>query len=135
MNKVTKLLDAINSLVNGMIEYCPEVKGEDDWQHPKVTLEKGEGDCEDFTLLKMFLLADVLPRKDLRLIYCKTRDGIPHMVLEYKGDVLDNSDDRLTVLEEFSKPVYQIDGTGKVYVGTGEPTPGRAEKFDKLLLE
>ena len=51
----------VRSIVNDTIaeiEYVPEAKGENHWQTPAETLERGTGDCEDIQLLIRARLID-----------------------------------------------------------------------------
>ena len=62
----------------------------DHWASPLEMLEKGQGDCEDFTIAKYFsLIALGVPMQRLRLVYVRAQIGGPggavqaHMVLAY----------------------------------------------------
>lgn len=48
-----------------------------------------KGDCDDHALACRYLARqqDI----DTRLVYCRTRSGIGHLVLEHKGWILDNN--------------------------------------------
>lgn len=81
---------ATNGFVNRRIEYREdtEVWGQIDyWASPLETLEKGQGDCEDFAIAKYFgLTALGVPHRKLRLVYVRAAMGgppVPHMVLAY----------------------------------------------------
>lgn len=49
---------SINRWVNTNVAYLPEDQRLDRWQDPDVTLELGEGDCEDYAILKYAALRD-----------------------------------------------------------------------------
>lgn len=81
---------AVNGFVNRRIEYREDmdVWGQTDyWASPLETLEKGQGDCEDFAIAKYFgLTALGVPHRKLRLVYVRAATGgppLPHMVLAY----------------------------------------------------
>jgi predicted transglutaminase-like cysteine proteinase len=83
-------LDAVNSFFNRRIVFRDdaEVWGQDDyWASPLETLDKGQGDCEDFAIAKYFsLLAQGMPVQRLRLVYVRAQIGgqsVAHMVLAY----------------------------------------------------
>ena len=139
MKNIILFLDTLNRQVNESIQYTPELTAVDNWQAPQKTLETGKGDCEDIAILKMAMLMEIIPRKDLKLIYCKTWQGEPHIILEVKVDedhlILDNLDSWLTTRDDIdhSDPIYMIDGTGEVTIGTGEPSPARMAKFDRIF--
>lgn len=139
MKNIILFLDTINRTVNEFITYTPELDEVDNWQSPEETLSSGKGDCEDIAILKMAMLMNILPKKDLRLLYCRTWQGIPHIILECKVDtdyvILDNLDSWLSTKEEIthSDPIYMVDGEGEVFIGTGEPSPARLAKFDRIF--
>lgn len=88
-NEVAQIA-AINGFVNRRIEYREdmEVWGQVDyWASPLESLEKGQGDCEDFAIAKYFgLTALGVPHRKLRLVYVRAAMGgppVPHMVLAY----------------------------------------------------
>jgi predicted transglutaminase-like cysteine proteinase len=81
---------AINGFVNRRIEYREDIDvwGQIDyWASPLETLEKGQGDCEDFAIAKYFSLTALgVPHRKLRLVYVRAAMGgppVPHMVLAY----------------------------------------------------
>jgi predicted transglutaminase-like cysteine proteinase len=81
---------AINGFVNRRIEYREDIEvwGQVDyWASPLESLEKGQGDCEDFAIAKYFgLTALGVPHRKLRLVYVRATMGgppVPHMVLAY----------------------------------------------------
>jgi predicted transglutaminase-like cysteine proteinase len=83
-------LEPINAFFNRRIVFRDdtEVWGQADyWASPLETLDKGQGDCEDFAIAKYFsLLAQGMPVQRLRLVYVRAQvggDSVAHMVLAY----------------------------------------------------
>jgi predicted transglutaminase-like cysteine proteinase len=86
-------LALINQFFNRRIIFRDdtEVWGQIDyWASPLETLNKGEGDCEDYAIAKYFsLVATGMPVAKLRLVYVRAQMGGPggqvlaHMVLAY----------------------------------------------------
>ena len=111
---------------------------EDYWASPLETLEKGQGDCEDFAIAKYFtLLALGMPASKLRLVYVRAMIGGPggpqqaHMVLAYypaagaEPLILDNL---ITELRPASRrpdlvPVFSFNSEG-LWQGVGGPAAG-----------
>lgn len=91
-NEFTQL-QAINQFFNQRVLFRDdtEVWSEiDHWASPLETLDKGQGDCEDYAIAKYFsLLAMGMPVSKLRLVYVRAQIGGPngavqaHMVLAY----------------------------------------------------
>jgi predicted transglutaminase-like cysteine proteinase len=87
------LLAAVNDFFNRRVVFTDDTAawGSDDyWASPLETLEKGQGDCEDYAIAKYFsLMAAGVPVAKLRLIYVRATIGGPggvvqaHMVLAY----------------------------------------------------
>lgn len=87
------LLAAVNDFFNRRVVFTDDTAawGSDDyWASPLETLEKGQGDCEDYAIAKYFsLMAAGVPVARLRLIYVRATLGGPggavqaHMVLAY----------------------------------------------------
>ncbi len=87
------LLAAVNDFFNRRVVFTDDATawGSDDhWASPLETLEKGQGDCEDYAIAKYFsLMAAGVPVSRLRLIYVRATIGGPggavqaHMVLAY----------------------------------------------------
>jgi len=86
-------LALINQFFNRRIIFRDdtEVWGQIDyWASPLETLNKGEGDCEDYAIAKYFsLVATGMPVSKLRLVYVRAQMGgaggqvLAHMVLAY----------------------------------------------------
>jgi predicted transglutaminase-like cysteine proteinase len=96
-------LAAVNGFFNRRIVFRDDAQvwGQTDhWASPLETLDKGEGDCEDYAIAKYFsLLALGMPVQRLRLVYVRAEIGgqsVAHMVLAYYAQpgaeplVLDN---------------------------------------------
>jgi predicted transglutaminase-like cysteine proteinase len=107
----------------------------DYWASPLETLEKGQGDCEDYAIAKYFsLLAAGVPEARLRLVYVRAMlDGRrqAHMVLAYYSQpdaeplILDNL--QTAVLPAGRRPdlqpVFSFNGEG-LWEGVGSASAG-----------
>jgi predicted transglutaminase-like cysteine proteinase len=100
-------LAKVNDFVNQRIHFADDQKAwgkSDYWATPMETLAKGDGDCEDFAIIKYYTLTAIgIPVDQLRLTYVRARIGgasssmvQAHMVLTYYASpdaeplVLDN---------------------------------------------
>lgn len=117
------LVQQVNRFVNTGLRYADDWitwEREDYWATPAESLEKGQGDCEDFAILKMGLLAEMgWPARAMRIVV--VRDLVsrrPHAILSLEVGqetvVLDNlSDlaqpDRLVVRY---RPLYALTREG-----------------------
>ncbi len=101
----TSQIAAINRWVNGKIAYADDYKlyrQRDFWASSRETLRRGKGDCEDYAILKMDLLAAMGIERD-RMLLVIARDLVrnaDHAVLVVKLEsgasvMLDNSTDQL----------------------------------------
>jgi predicted transglutaminase-like cysteine proteinase len=134
-------LEAINQFFNRRIQFRDdtEVWGQIDyWASPLETLDKGQGDCEDYAIAKYFsLLAVGMPTAKLRLVYVRAQIGGPngaqqaHMVLAYYAApgaeplILDNL---ITEVRPASRrpdlvPVFSFNSEG-LWQGVGPQTAG-----------
>ncbi|WP_298831218.1 transglutaminase-like cysteine peptidase [uncultured Piscinibacter sp.] len=87
------LLAVVNDFYNRPVVFTDDVAAwgvDDHWASPLETLEKGQGDCEDYAIAKYFsLMAAGVPAAKLRLVYVRAAIGGPggvvqaHMVLAY----------------------------------------------------
>ena len=94
----------------------------DYWATPIETLGSGSGDCEDYVILKYFMLRAMGVDEDkLRLMYVRALTiNEPHMVLVYYPDpdsyplVLDNLTARILPANERTdlRPVYAFNAQG-----------------------
>ncbi len=133
-------LRTVNNFYNQRIGWRTdaEIWGVDDyWATPLETLEKGQGDCEDFAIAKYAsLLAAGMAPERLRLVYVRAQmpnqaAAQAHMVLAYYGElgaeplILDNL--RTDVLPASRRPdlapVFSFNAAG-LWVGTGEQRAG-----------
>jgi predicted transglutaminase-like cysteine proteinase len=83
-------LDTINQFYNRQVAFQDDVTvwGQTDyWASPLESLDKGQGDCEDYAIGKYFsLIALGMPTGKLRLVYVRAQLGATqqaHMVLAY----------------------------------------------------
>ncbi|HEX3139545.1 MAG TPA: transglutaminase-like cysteine peptidase [Rhizobacter sp.] len=134
-------LQAINEFFNRRILFRDdtEIWGQlDYWASPLETLDKGQGDCEDYAIAKYFsLLAIGMPTSKLRLVYVRAQIGGPggavqaHMVLAYYAApgaepmILDNL---ITELRPASRrpdlvPVFSFNSEG-LWQGVGPQSAG-----------
>jgi predicted transglutaminase-like cysteine proteinase len=134
-------LQTINQFFNRRILFRDDTEawGQiDHWASPIETLDKGQGDCEDYAIAKYFsLLALGMPTSKLRLVYVRAQIGGPqgvvqaHMVLAYYAApgaepmILDNL---ITELRPASRrpdlvPVFSFNSEG-LWQGVGGQTAG-----------
>ena len=134
-------LQAVNQFFNRRIQFRNDIEvwGQTDhWASPLETLDKGQGDCEDFAIAKyLSLVALGMPRAKLRLVYVRAQLGGPggvvqaHMVLAYYAQpqveplILDNL---ITELRPASRrpdltPVFSFNSDG-LWQGVGATAAG-----------
>ena len=134
-------LEAVNQFYNRRILFRDdqEVWGVSDyWASPLEMLDKGKGDCEDFTIAKYFSLVAIgMPASKLRLVYVRAQIGgphgaqQPHMVLAYYPDpeaeplILDNliSELRPASRRPDLVPVFSFNDEG-LWQGVGAKSAG-----------
>jgi predicted transglutaminase-like cysteine proteinase len=109
----------------------------DYWASPLETLDRGQGDCEDYAIAKYFsLLATGVPESKLRLVYVRAMlDGRPqaHMVLAYYAQpnaeplILDNlqPEVRPASARPDLAPVFSFNSEG-LWQGVGSSSSGSA---------
>ena len=93
-------LTSTNVRVNNSITYVSDGTddSDDNWQTPSETLARGKGDCEDYTLLKSFLL----PSYKTQHIFFGQQGSTIHAVLLVDNQfILDNIRDEVTTKQEF----------------------------------
>lgn len=134
----TQRLNLINDFFNQRIAFREDVDTWgviDYWASPLETLDKGQGDCEDYAIAKYFsLLAAGVPEARLRLVYVRAMlNGRPqaHMVLAYYSQpdaeplILDNL--QAAVLPASSRPdlqpVFSFNSEG-LWQGVGASAAG-----------
>ena len=134
-------LQSINQFFNRRILFRDDTEawGQNDyWASPLESLDKGQGDCEDYAIAKYFsLLAVGMPTSKLRLVYVRAQIGGPqgavqaHMVLAYYAApgaeplILDNL---ITEVRPASRrpdlvPVFSFNSEG-LWQGVGAQTAG-----------
>lgn len=106
-------LDSVNADINTRIQYRRDIDTHgrmDQWSSPSQTLARGTGDCEDYALLKMAVLADRgVPLEDMTVVILfDTKRKFYHAVLsvDVNGNhyILDNM--RNQVLADSQLPNY-----------------------------
>lgn len=134
------ILDRVNRWVNRNIEYTSDIElynTIDYWATPKETLKYLKGDCEDFAILKYFLLLDYgIDKSNLSFMYSRlNRFSLvqSHIVLVYNNKkelVLDNT--RYTIDELKSRD----DLTYRFFFSPSENPPNKLKKvLDKMQME
>ncbi len=140
MDETTRL-GAINRFFNQRILFRDDIEAwgqADYWASPLESLDRGQGDCEDYAIAKYFsLLAVGTPREKLRLVYVRAQIGGPHgstqahMVLAYYASpgaeplILDNL---ITEVRPASRrpdlvPVFSFNSDG-LWQGVGTMAAG-----------
>jgi predicted transglutaminase-like cysteine proteinase len=134
-------LQAVNEFFNRRILFRDDTEAwsqVDYWASPLETLDRGQGDCEDYAIAKYFsLLAIGMPTSKLRMVYVRAQIGGPqgavqaHMVLAYYAApgaepmILDNL---ITELRPASRrpdlvPVFSFNSEG-LWQGVGPQSAG-----------
>lgn len=108
-------LQMVNVWVNWHVRYTEERT--DDWSDALTTLQRGFGDCEDFAIAKMALLAELgISLDDMFLVLLRDRGGASHAVLAVRSDgmffILDNRTDQVRPAKEVSEytPIVSYSG-------------------------
>lgn len=137
-----KKLTRINKHWNHFVKYTEDGPN-DHWQSPEETRSLGTGDCEDLVIVKMFdpNITNAYSPDEIRLAYVHITDGTAHMVLlvgsERNPLVLDNMIDEVKRLSDTHyKPVYELDGWGRVFQnGAWLKDHPRFKKLDVILAQ
>jgi len=131
-------LSQVNSFFNKHIEYHEDTQvwGKIDyWASPLESLDKGQGDCEDYAIAKYFTLVSAgVPVAKLRMVYVRaTQAGrsVAHMVLAYYAQpgaeplILDNliADVRPASQRPDLRPVFSFNSEG-LWQGVGATSAG-----------
>lgn len=142
-------LDAVNVFYNRRILFRDDIETwgtPEHWASPMELLSKGQGDCEDFAIIKYFsLLAAGVPPSHLRLVYVLARIGgplgtqVPHMVLAWYAApgaeplVLDSliTEVRPASRRPDLQPVFSFDADGLWDAGTGERAGDAAARLSR----
>ncbi len=102
----TDLIYSINKKINEQIKYVSDFEqfGEEErWQFPLETLANGKGDCEDYVILKGYMLSNLTPPRHSSIVFMVSYDqigkhnAVGHVMLKdlKTGLYLDNNTDSL----------------------------------------
>jgi predicted transglutaminase-like cysteine proteinase len=140
-NKLTLVNDFFNQF-----EYrsdADQIGRTDYWMTPVEFIDKGGGDCEDYTIAKYFTLQAMgVARQKMRITYVKAlRLGVAHMVLSYYQTpqsiplVLDNlvAEIKSATQRQDLKPVYSFNGDG-LWLARQRGQGRRVSGADRLSL-
>lgn len=143
-------ISLINSWVNAQIAYADDsalYQQNDFWASSRETLRRGKGDCEDYAILKMDLLAAMGIDRD-KMILVVARDLVrnaDHAVLVVQLDggsvVLDNATDRLLDgwLPNDYRPIMSFASNGKWLHGyapaAAQPQPAATNTIESAMTE
>ncbi|CAN7386356.1 transglutaminase-like cysteine peptidase [Rhizobacter sp. LjRoot28] len=134
-------LQAVNTFYNRRVLFRDDTEvwnQVDYWASPFETLQRGQGDCEDFAIAKYFTLVTLgMPVNRLRLVYVRAQVGGPqgavqaHMVLAYHPTpeaeplILDNliGEIRPASRRPDLAPVFSFNGDG-LWQGVGSQPAG-----------
>jgi predicted transglutaminase-like cysteine proteinase len=107
----------VNQWVNWHVRYREDERG-DEWATAPVTLMRGYGDCEDFALAKMALLAELgISPEEMFLVLLRDARQADHAVLAVNRNgrfhVLDNRTDKVLRAEAIADytPILSFSGT------------------------
>lgn len=149
-------LQVINQFFNRRIQFRDDTEAwgqVDYWASPLESLDRGQGDCEDYAIAKYFsLLAVGMPVAKLRLVYVRAQIGGPngvvqaHMVLAYYASpgaepmILDNliTDVRPASRRPDLVPVFSFNSEG-LWQGVGPQAAGdpaaRLSRWREVLVK
>jgi predicted transglutaminase-like cysteine proteinase len=149
-------LQAINQFFNRRIQFRDDTEAwgqVDYWASPLESLDRGQGDCEDYAIAKYFsLLAVGMPVAKLRLVYVRAQIGgangvvQAHMVLAYYASpgaepmILDNliTDVRPASRRPDLVPVFSFNSEG-LWQGVGPQAAGdpaaRLSRWREVLVK
>ena len=131
-------LQALNRFFNQRVLFRDDIEvwgREDYWASPLELLDKGQGDCEDYSIAKYFsLLAAGVPQAKLRMVYVRAQfqgRSQPHMVLAYYAQpqaeplILDNLVPEIRPASQRGdlQPVFSFNGEG-LWSGVGSTSAG-----------
>jgi len=137
-------VEAVNTLVNAHVTYARDIDSYgvlDHWATPSQTLERGVGDCEDYAILKMALLAELgIPRTSMSVVVLSDdRRGLFHAVLAVKTNrgfyILDNLSDSVKVDSQIAhySPLYSMsEGKGFIH---GRKARSGGEAISRVSLD
>lgn len=139
-------LQRLNDFFNRNIVFGEDItiwNQTDYWATPLETIGRGQGDCEDFAIVKYYSLRLAgIPVNKMRLIYVKAKQGNnsrAHMVLAYYASptaeplVLDNLDPAMKPASKRPDltPVFSFNSQG-IYAGVAGTTAASAGGAGKL---
>lgn len=130
-------LDMVNLWVNSRLRYLEDRYG-DHWADAQETLRNGYGDCEDYAIAKMALLARLgVPKDDMFLVVLTDKDQVDHAVLAVRegGElfVLDNRTDRLQRASEIADYLPRLSYSGPYGWTYGRPAAARERAWGSPL--
>ncbi len=130
-------LDRVNRWVNWHVRYADDRQG-DRWSDAAETLRAGQGDCEDFAITKMALLAELgVSPDDMFLVLLRDRQQGDHAVLAVRdaGEllVLDNRTDVLRRADEIEEYVPTLSYSGPFAWTYGRPAAERERTWGSPL--
>lgn len=156
MSDLLDLLTDVNDRINAQVRYQAEQPGQDHYQTPKETRERGTGDCEDIAIAKYWELhkqglhpqlmyclwdnpkrsewVDIPNDRDKRRMLKSSREA--HMVCLQGNLVLDNIISEIRTVEERQDltPVYVIGHKGLRAWNSNRWMPtGQHSKFKDLI--
>ena len=119
---------AVNAGINQMLTYAPDsatYRQEDHWATLNETVSRGVGDCEDYAIAKMWVLAAIGFRlSDMSVLVVKDIGrNLPHAVLMVTVDddsYLLDSVSNVIVRPSFAKhytPIYSVSVAGNYVYG------------------
>ena len=125
---VGEQLRHVSSAVNAMVAYRTDDENHgrlDQWSTPNETLSRGSGDCEDYAILKMALLARLgVPMSAMEIVVVKdTSRRLFHAILSVsiggKGLILDNMTDAVEPdsAKRSYAPLFSISGAANYVFG------------------
>ena len=132
---ITAQLRHVSASVNTMVAYRTDEQNHgrlDHWSTPNETLSRNSGDCEDYAILKMALLARLgVPMTAMEIVVLKdTSRRLFHAVLsvalEDRAVILDNMTDAVesdTAKRSYA-PLFSISGTANYIFGYKGGKPG-----------
>ncbi|HTJ03096.1 MAG TPA: transglutaminase-like cysteine peptidase [Methylovirgula sp.] len=117
------LLRHVNTEVNTAVRYRSDTENygvPDYWASPAEVARRGSGDCKEFALAKMWILAALdIPASSMRLVVVRdTRNGLGHAVLSVDVDgtnfILDNMSNQLRTdrMIGWYQPLYSLNTLG-----------------------
>lgn len=131
------LLDMVNLWVNSRLRYLEDRYG-DHWSDAQETLRNGYGDCEDYAIAKMALLAKLgVSSNDMFLVVLRDKNQLDHAVLAVRDGgelfVLDNRTDMLQRSSEIDDYLPTLSYSGPYGWTYGRPATARERAWGSPL--